>query len=91
MGDMSDEQQKALEDFKKYLLDAQIAQHPMFDDYYLLRFLRARKFDLEKTKLMFNNFIEWRKENDVDNVIDVRFISSMPEYDPDLYQNAEIL
>lgn len=45
----------------------------MYDDYYLLRFLRARKFDMEKTKLMFNNFIEWRKENDVDNVIDVKY------------------
>jgi len=42
----------------------------MFDDYYLLRFLRARKFDIDKAKLMFNNFINWRRENDVDNVIE---------------------
>ena len=72
MGDMSDEQQKTLEDFKKYLNESQAANHPMYDDYYLLRFLRARKFDMEKTKLMFKNFIDWRKENDVDNVIDVK-------------------
>lgn len=26
---------------------------------------------MEKTKLMFNNFIEWRRENDVDNIIEV--------------------
>jgi len=35
----------------------------------LLRFLRARKFDWEKTKLMFDNFIKWRVDNDVDNVL----------------------
>jgi hypothetical protein len=45
----------------------------MYDDYYLLRFLRARKFDHEKTKLMFVNFVAWRKENDVDNVIEVTY------------------
>lgn len=33
-----------------------------YDDYYMLRYLRARKFDLDKTKLMFNNFIAWRTE-----------------------------
>jgi hypothetical protein len=38
----------------------------------LLRFLRARKFDWEKTKLMFDNFIKWRVDNDVDNVLLVR-------------------
>ena len=39
-----------------------------FDDFYLLKFLRARKFDLEKTIKMFKNFIEWRKKEDVDNI-----------------------
>lgn len=45
----------------------------IYDDYYLLRFLRARKFNMDNTKLMFNNFLTWRKENDVDNVIDVSY------------------
>ena len=41
----------------------------VYDDPYLLRFLRARKFDIAKTQLMFNDFIKWRKENDVDNIM----------------------
>jgi hypothetical protein len=40
----------------------------VYDDLYLLRFLRARKFDLEKTLLMFKNFLKWREENNVDDV-----------------------
>jgi hypothetical protein len=43
----------------------------IYDDYYLLRFLRARKFNMDNTKLMFNNFLTWRKENDVDNIMEV--------------------
>jgi hypothetical protein len=42
--------------------------NPPFDDPYLLRFLRARKFDLVKTEKMFTDYINWRKENDVDNI-----------------------
>ena len=68
---MSEEQERALEVFKKYIKDHNITDHPQFDDYYLLRFLRARKFDMEKTLLMFNNFIEWRKENEVDQILHV--------------------
>jgi hypothetical protein len=47
----------------------------MYDDYYMLRFLRARKFDMEKTILMFNNFMQWRKDNDVDNILAVRYLN----------------
>lgn len=71
MGDMNELQNIALEEFKRYLVDINIADNPMFDDYYLLRFLRARKFDIDRTKVMFNSFINWRTENDVDNVIEV--------------------
>ena len=39
-----------------------------FDDYYLLRFCRARNFNLEKTLKMFRKFIKWRIENDVENI-----------------------
>lgn len=68
MGDMSEQQEKALEEFKGYLRQQNITD-PTYDDYYLLRFLRARKFDLDKTKLMFDTFLKWRAENDVDNVL----------------------
>jgi len=71
MGDMSEDQEKALEQFRKYIKDNNITDHPQYDDYYLLRFLRARKFDMEKTILMFTNFMDWRKENDVDNILEV--------------------
>jgi len=75
MGDLSEEQQHMLEVFRKFLQDENLMNHPMIDDYYLLRFLRARKFDFEKTKLMYINHLEWRKENDVDNIIFVgRFL-----------------
>ena len=32
---------------------------------------------MEKTKLMFNTFLEWRKENDVDNIIEVSYYSKL--------------
>lgn len=41
---------------------------PPFDDAYLLRFLRARKFDLKKTEKMFVDYIQWRKQENVDNI-----------------------
>ena len=71
MGDMNEAQDKALEEFRAFIKENNLTDHPQYDDYYLLRFLRAKKFDMDKTKLMFNNFLEWRKENDVDNIIDV--------------------
>ncbi len=30
-----------------------------FDDYFWLRFLRARKFDMKKTLTMLNKYLEW--------------------------------
>jgi len=40
-----------------------------YDDVYLLRFCRARNFDMEKVYLMWDNFMKWRKENDMDNIL----------------------
>jgi hypothetical protein len=45
MGDMSEDQDKGLDEFRKYLKDINLADNPAYDDYCLLRFLRARKFD----------------------------------------------
>lgn len=45
MDDMSEDQEKGLAEFKAYIRESGITDHPQYDDYYLLRFLRARKFD----------------------------------------------
>lgn len=37
-----------------------------FDEVYLLRFLRARKFDLQKTIKMWDDFIDWRVKHKID-------------------------
>ena len=47
--------------------------NPPYDDTYLLRFLRARKFDIPKTEIMFKNFIKWRVDNDIDNIESYQF------------------
>ena len=40
------------------------------DDYDFLRFCRARKFVIADIQLMFTNYINWRRENNVDTVLD---------------------
>lgn len=35
----------------------------------LLRFLRARKFELEKSLTMLENTIKWRAQHDVDTIL----------------------
>jgi hypothetical protein len=40
---------------------------------YLIRFLRARKLDLNKTLEMFINYLKWRKENNVDEIESFEF------------------
>ena len=70
--DMNKKQYETLQKFKEKILTEKLLEDlSQFDDLYLLRFLRARKFELEKVYLMFENFIKWRKQNDVDT-IDVR-------------------
>ena len=71
VGDMSKEQEEALEVFRKYVQVEMGINNPRFDDYTLLRFLRARKFDMDKTRLMWVTFIKWREENGVDTICDV--------------------
>ena len=67
--DLNQTQYDTLQKFKEKLVDDNLLQDfSIFDDLYLLRFLRARKFDLTKTFLMFQNFVKWRIESQVDQI-----------------------
>ena len=66
---LNQEQYNALQKWKQELLTKKITtDFTTYDDLYLLRFLRARKFDLEKTTLMFQKFLKWREDEKVDEL-----------------------
>ena len=61
MGDTSSQQEEVLRQFKEWAQTEQFDPIGQFDDYDYLRFCRARKFVLVDIKIMFGNFIEWRR------------------------------
>jgi len=91
-GDCSPEQLQALAQFRNKVI-AMGCPNPPYDDAYLLRFLRARKFDLKDTMEMWTNYINWRREKKVDEVYKME-ISGMKEakqYYPHLYFRTDKL
>ncbi|XP_077016681.1 SEC14-like protein 4 isoform X6 [Tamandua tetradactyla] len=68
VGDLSSEQQEALARFRENLQDL-LPTLPKADDYFLLRWLRAREFDMQKSEDMFRKHLEFRKQQDLDNIL----------------------
>ena len=63
---LSDKQRSIFEDFKTCL--GSDYNPEMHDEATVLRFLRARQFDIPKACMMWQEYIKWRIEKQVDSV-----------------------
>ncbi|XP_045441672.1 SEC14-like protein 2 isoform X2 [Pipistrellus kuhlii] len=68
VGDLSPKQEEALAKFRENVRDV-LPTLPDPDDHFLLRWLRARSFDLQKSEAMLRKHVEFRKQKDIDNVL----------------------
>ena len=69
-GDLSPEMEETLAKLKEWIQCEELTEdNQMWDDYYLLRFCRARNFQLPKVQEMFKTHMEWRREKKVSTII----------------------
>lgn len=54
---------------------------PDADDHDLARFLKARNYDLQAAKQMWEGMISWRRENRVDNIHEWFVFHERSEYE----------
>jgi len=92
VGNLTIPQQHTLEKFKKELQDEGYFVPERHDDATLLRFLRARKFDLVKAKEMIISAEQWRKDFGVDELVksfDFKEKAEVDKYYPQYYHKMD--
>uniref|UniRef100_A0A8B9H3Y1 SEC14-like lipid binding 7 n=1 Tax=Astyanax mexicanus TaxID=7994 RepID=A0A8B9H3Y1_ASTMX len=69
VGDLSPKQAEVLEEFRERIKDV-YEKLPSKSDHYLLRWLRARNFSINKSEAMLRKHVEFRKHMKVDTILD---------------------
>ena len=69
LGELSQNQIQCFAEFRNFCHDQGYDQNPWFTDTFFLRFCRARKFDIKKVVEMFQNYMNYRKENGIDTIL----------------------
>nr|XP_019961578.1 PREDICTED: SEC14-like protein 2 [Paralichthys olivaceus] len=67
VGDLSPKQTEALQQFRERIQDI-LPQLPAQHDHFLLRWLRARNFNLQKSEAMLRKHVEFRRHMKVDTI-----------------------
>jgi hypothetical protein len=64
----SSEEQEKLREFRERVKDIIAESEEYNDDYYLIRWLRARGLDVSKAEEMLRKSMKWRQDNAVDGI-----------------------
>ncbi|BAO40875.1 SEC14 cytosolic factor [Kluyveromyces marxianus] len=89
-GNLDAAQETALKELREQL--EALGYKARLDDSTLLRFLRARKFDVEAAKVMYENCEKWRKEFGVDTIFEDFHYEEKPlvaKYYPQYYHKID--
>lgn len=65
---LSEEQEKIKNEIQKWLKEEKNQSTEKWNDWNVLRFCRARKFDVPKIKIMIENYLKWCQEIDMESI-----------------------
>jgi len=95
MEDKEKKEAETLPVFEAKLKENKIDLDPSnFDKYTTVRFLRARKYDIEAAYTMLTNHLKWREENAVDEILETaptsnKNFKNLDRYWPGLYAGVD--